>query len=237
MRHRSLVRNRLSAIALLAALPTGGAMAQDLPTSGFSDPGHIDRVVVYPSGAAVTRTVHRDLTQGLWTIRVTNLPEGVDGSQIQAKVRSGDAPSADAPRLLGVEFEETPGVDFAGSPEGVELANKLKDARRRLEQVGQDRAQLEWRQARVEQAGVRAANNATAEGGTAKADPAKSLEQLAWVRGEKAKVLEETRTLADRAEAITREITQLEAALKQQDRKSTRLNSSHEWISRMPSSA
>jgi hypothetical protein len=207
---------RHSLIALLVAAACAPSMrAQDLAAQTFSDAGTIDRVVIYPSGAAVTRAVHKDLAQGLWTVRVTNLPEGVDGAQLQAKVRSGDAPNPNGPRLLGVEFEETPGVEFAGSPEGVELANKLKDARRRLEHATQDRAQVEQRQARIDQVGIRAAANATADGGTAKADPAKALEQLAWANAEKTKALEESRAIAERAEAIGREIAQLETAIRE----------------------
>ena len=121
----------------IAKLPTAAltliaatfAQAQDIPVQRASERGSVDRVTVYPSGAAVTRTVHRDLTQGLWELRVTGLPPDVDPSRIQAKVREADVPTEGAPALLGVEYEETPGVAFAGSAEGIELATKLADQR------------------------------------------------------------------------------------------------------------
>ena len=62
-----------------------------------SEPGTVDRVTVYPQGAAVTRTLHRDLSQGLWELRVTGLPQDIDPTRLQAKVRTGDAPAEGAP--------------------------------------------------------------------------------------------------------------------------------------------
>lgn len=207
---------RLVAAAALAF--AAHASAQDPEPKVVSDAGRVERVVLYPRGAAVTRTVRRDLPQGLWDVRVTGLPAGVDPSRIQARVRAAGASGPDAPRILAVEYEQAPGIDFAGSPDGVELASKLKDARRRQAEAAQDRAQLEQRAARIEQVGVRAAANATTEGGTAAADPARALEQLGWVRDQRARVLEESRALAERAEAIGREVAALEAAVAQRGR-------------------
>lgn len=204
---------RLSLVAALAG--TASVHAQDIAVQRASEPGSVDRVTVYPQGAAVTRTVHRDLAQGLWELRVTGLPEDIDPTRLQAKVRTGDAQADGAPRLLGVEFEESEGIAFAGSPEAVELANRLDESRRRLAYLRQDAARLEQHAARVDQVAVRAAANATALGGTAKADPAKSLEQLAWANTERTKALEESRALAERTEAAEREVAALEATIAQ----------------------
>lgn len=205
-------------IALAAGLllsPGAAAHAQQVAERSAAEAGTIDRVVMYPTGAAVTRALHRELAQGLWTLRVTNLPEGVDPRRLQARLRTGDAPVDGGPRLLGVEYEEAPGMDFAGSPEGVELATKLKDARTRLERAQQDLAQRAQEDARIDQVAVRAAANATAEGGTARADPAKSLEQLAWVQDRKATSLAARRELEALAEATSREVGALEATIAQ----------------------
>ncbi|MEI6475310.1 MAG: DUF4140 domain-containing protein, partial [Planctomycetota bacterium] len=140
----------LACATLAASAASTSAVAQDLPTQTVSDAGSIDRVVIYPTSAAVTRVIHKDLTQGLWTVRITNLPAGVNGAQLQAKVRSGDAPNPSGPRLLGVEFEETPGTEFSGSAEGIALAEKLKDALRSLEFTKQDQAQLVTRSAHID---------------------------------------------------------------------------------------
>ncbi|MFM7797663.1 MAG: DUF4139 domain-containing protein, partial [Planctomycetota bacterium] len=199
----------------LLLLPRAAALAQQVAERSAAEAGTIDRVVMYPTGAAVTRALHRELAQGLWTLRVTNLPEGVDPRRIQARLRTGDVPVDGAPRLLGVEYEEAPGLDFAGSPEGVELAEKLKAARTRLERTKQDLAQRAQEDARIDQVAVRAAANATADGGTAKADPAKSLEQLAWVQDRKATSLAARRELEALAEATAREVSTLEATIAQ----------------------
>lgn len=207
----------------IAKLPTAAltliaatfAQAQDIPVQRASERGSVDRVTVYPSGAAVTRTVHRDLTQGLWELRVTGLPPDVDPSRIQAKVREADVPTEGAPALLGVEYEETPGVAFAGSAEGIELATKLADARTRLGHAAQDAKLLEHRIERVEQVAVRIAANATAEGGTAKGDAAKALAQLAWVNDQRMAILADQRALAERTEALKLEIAALESTIAQ----------------------
>ncbi len=204
---------RMTLAAALAA--PCAANAQDLAVQRASEPGTVDRVTVYPQGAAVTRTLHRDLAQGLWELRVTGLPQDIDPTRLQAKVRTGDAPAEGAPRLLGVEYEESQGVAFAGSAEGIELATKLDDARRRLAHLEQDAAQLAQHAARIDQVAQRVAANATALGGTAKADPAKALEQLAWANAQRTRALEESRALAERTEAARREIASLEATIAQ----------------------
>lgn len=207
---------RLTAAAFATTFAlSAAARGQQIAERSASEAGTIDRVVMYPTGAAVTRALHRELAQGLWTVRVTNLPEGVDPRRLQARLRTGDAPVDGGPRLLGVEYEEAPGIDFAGSPEGVELATKLKDARTRLERAQQDLAQLAQDDARIEQVGVRTAANATADGGTAKAEPAKAIEQLAWVQERKAKSLAVRRELDELVEATQREIGALEATIAQ----------------------
>ena len=189
--------------------------AQEIAVQRASEPGSVDRVTVYPSGAAVTRTVHRDLAQGLWELRVTGLPPDVDPSRIQAKVREADVPTEGAPALLGVEYDETPGVAFAGSAEGIELATKLADARTRLGHAVQDAQQLEQRIERVEQVAVRIAANATAEGGTAKGDAAKALAQLGWANDQRTAILADRQALAERTEALKLEIAALESAIVQ----------------------
>ena len=213
--HRIVRQPARQVLAALALAFAGATHAQDFASATVSDPGAIDRVVIYPTSAAVTRVIHKDLTQGLWTIRVTNLPEGVVGAQLQAKVRSGDAPDPSAPRLLGVEYEETPGIDFAGSPEGAALAERLKDAKRRLEYAMQDRGQLAQRDARVDQVGVRVAANATADGGTPKSDAAKAIAGLGWTNEQKAALLKEARELQVRTEGIQREIDALQQEIAQ----------------------
>ena len=182
---------RMLACAALAA--TGTARAQsvaldaDIPMQSASDPGRITAVTLYPGRAAVTRAVHRELKQGLWTLRVTDLPASVQGTSLQAKVAGT---GKDAPRLLGVEYAEAPRVAFASSPEGIALAEKAKDLERQIEHLKQDRAQLEQHDKLVDQVGVRAAPSA-GSGDTQPIDTAKVAAQLDALRAEKQRILEE----------------------------------------------
>ena len=216
-RRRVLSVVHVASVAMLVVpwIAIGAADAQEVAVQRAAEPGTVDRVTVYPQGAAVTRAIHRDLGQGLWEIRVTGLPKGIDPRRLQARVRTGDAPTDGAPRLLGVEYEEVPGMAFAGSPEGTQLAGALEDARRRLRHAAEDRDQLAQQAARIEEVAVRAVSDATALGGTAKADPARALEQLAWVEAQRTSLLAESRALGERIEATEREIAALEATVAQ----------------------
>ena len=198
-----------------AALQAAPAVAQLPAAQRIEDRGSIDRVTVHPQGASVTRTLHRDLARGLWEIRIVDLPEGIDPGQLQARVRTPDGATEGGPRLLGVEYEEVPGTEWAGSKEGIELADRLQDARRRLAHAAQDRDLLAHRAAGIDQVGVRAAANATNDAGSPRSDPAAALAQLSWAHEERRKLLGEERDLAERTEAIAREVAELEAAIAQ----------------------
>ena len=100
--------------ALVAAIPAH-AQDADIPMQQASDRGAIRAVTLYPDRAAVTREVRVRLDQGLWTVRVPELPASVVADSLQARVR-GSA------RLLGVEFSAARQPDFASSPEGTALA-------------------------------------------------------------------------------------------------------------------
>lgn len=209
---------RIDPATLAAALALGlsfTAAAQDAEPRPIQDAGRIDRVVVYPRGAAVTRAIRRDLEQGVWVVRVTGLPRGVDPSQLQARVRTDDAAGERGARLLGVEYEETSGTGFAGSAEGIELAERLRAAEQALGRAAQDRAQLAGADARIAQVATRIVANATAEGATAASDAGRTLGQLAWAAAERAKLLEEVRALTDRQEALEREVEALRSTITQ----------------------
>ncbi|NBP52543.1 MAG: DUF4140 domain-containing protein, partial [Actinobacteria bacterium] len=124
---------RLAATAALAAAAMHAAAAQAPAPQRLAERGSVDHVTVYPQGASVTRTLHRELGQGLWEIRIEDLPAGIDPARLQARVRTTDGAAEGGPRLLGVDYEELPGTEWAGSKEGIELAARLQDARRRLE--------------------------------------------------------------------------------------------------------
>lgn len=181
----------------------------ELPLQRASERGTITAVTLYPDRAAVTRTVRIDLKQGLWALRIADLPRSVLPSSLQAKV----VPSAGgAPKLLGVEFESAARVDFASSPEGAALAEKVRGLQRDLERLGQERALLERHGALVDAIGVRP----TAAEGTGAVEPidvAAAERQLAAVRAERERILGDARRMDERKESLGRELAVAEQQL------------------------
>ncbi len=194
-----------------AAAPAPAASMQDadLPRHDLTQSGTVSRVVVYPRRAAVTRTLETTLAQGLWTVRVSGLPAGIDRNAIQAKVAVLDG-AASEPRMMGVEYAESPGIEFQGSPEGVALQKKIEETRRRIERNTQDIAALGQHDKLVDQVGARAAANATAEAGSAKQDIDQMAKQLAWVHDEKVRLNAAYRQLSEGNTELQRQLAVLE---------------------------
>ncbi|MBL9141794.1 MAG: DUF4139 domain-containing protein, partial [Phycisphaerae bacterium] len=215
LRSRTFVHATLVAAALSAwALAGGAAHAQsaddELKPQPIADAGTIERVVLYRGRAAVSRGVHRRFEQGVWAIRVGNLPESVQGASIQAKVaRAGagaGAAAGAAPKMLGVEYSQTPLAAFGGSPEGIAAAEKLRDLRRQAEYLKRDAAQLDQQMKLVEQIGVRATANATNDGGTQALNLDAVTKQLEFVAQQRASIVTQQRELAVKSEDLARVI-------------------------------
>lgn len=218
--HTTFIRSAVVGAALLAAIPAPVALAQsaavdaDIPMQQASDRGAIRAVTLYPDRAAVTRTVRVELKQGLWTLRVPELPRSVVTSSLQAKVAAADgsAPKS-APKLLGVDYSATPKVDFASSPEGVALAEKVRELKRRLAELAQDRALLEQHDKLVDQVGVRPSAAAGPDGATQPIDVAAAERLLAAVKAEKERILAVAREQNDVRERMERELSVAEQQL------------------------
>jgi uncharacterized protein (TIGR02231 family) len=192
-------------LALLLARPAS-AQDADVPMQQASDRGAIRAVTLYPDRAAVTREVRVRLAQGLWTLRVPELPGSFMTGSLQARVLAGA-------RLLGVEYSSVRQADFASSPEGTALAERVRDLRRRVAHLAQDRAGLEAHEKFVDQVGIRPSASAQPDG-AAQAIDLKSVErQLEAVTAEKARILQESRRLAEAKEAAERELAVAESQL------------------------
>jgi uncharacterized protein (TIGR02231 family) len=215
IRTRTIVAS--ASIALSAAATTAPAQSValdvDIAMQNASDAGRIGAVTLYPGRAAVTRTVHREFKQGLWTLRIGDLPAAVQGTSLQARVAAapGSAPKS-APKLLGVEYSESPRIAFASSPEGVALAEKAKALRTRLEHLKQDRALLEQHERLVDQVGIRAAA-AAGDGQTQPIDLAAVAKQLEAVQAEKSRILATARGQTDLRESLERDLAATEKQL------------------------
>ncbi|MFM8873230.1 MAG: mucoidy inhibitor MuiA family protein, partial [Phycisphaerales bacterium] len=193
--------------AALAALPVHArAQDADIPMQQASDRGAIRAVTLYPDRAAVTREVRVRLEQGLWTVRIPELPASVVQDSLQARVR-GSA------RLLGVEFSAARQADFASSPEGTALAGRVRDLRRRVANLAEDRAALEAHEKLVDAVGIRPTAGALTDGAAWPIDLTSVERQLEAVAAEKARILEESRRLADAKDAADRELSVAEGQL------------------------
>lgn len=216
--HPLILRSSIVAAALLAGAAAPAALAQ-APASPepvaqqATDRGTVSAVTLYPDRASVTRSVKTQLKQGLWSLRIPDLPRSVDPRSLQAKVSSPGAAADRAVRLLGVEFAATPRIDFASSPEGAALAEKLRDLRRQLAYLAQDRAALEAHDKLVDQVGIRATASAGPEGATQPLDLAAVDRQLEAVRAEKRRILDSAREMNERKERLEGEVAVAEQQL------------------------
>ncbi len=183
------------------------ASADDLKPTELAEHGEIESVVLYRGRAAVTRTIRRSLGQGLWAVKIGNLPATAQAQSLQAKVaRGGDSTVASQPKLLSVEYSQTALAEFAGSPEGVALADKLKELRQKLEYLKQDDQQEEQQAKLVDQIGVRAAANATNDGGTQALNLDAARAQLEFVAKERARIVAARRAIVTQSEELQRQL-------------------------------
>ena len=201
-----------TSLAALAGAPSAFAQSTvaidpDVAMQNASDNGTIRAVTLYPGRAAVTRMVQREFKQGLWSLRISNLPAEVQAGSLQAKVNAAaGATLKSAPKLLAVEYSQTPRVAFSSSPEGIALAEKVQDLQRKIEFLKQDRALLAQHDKLIDQIGVRATASATADGVTQSVDLAAVAKQLEFVHTEKERILGVAREQNERNEMLTREL-------------------------------
>ncbi|MEI6475846.1 MAG: mucoidy inhibitor MuiA family protein, partial [Planctomycetota bacterium] len=183
------------------------AIDPDVAMQNASDNGTIRAVTLYPGRAAVTRSVQRELKQGLWSLRISNLPAAVQAGSLQAKVNAAAGTTTkSAPKLLAVEYSQTPRVAFSSSPEGIALAENVQTLSRKIEFLKQDRALLAQHDKLIDQIGIRATASASADGATQAVDLAAVAKQLEFVHTEKERILGVAREQNQRNEVLTREL-------------------------------
>ncbi|MFO0962978.1 MAG: mucoidy inhibitor MuiA family protein [Phycisphaerales bacterium] len=223
-----LPARRLGLAALLATAAIAPIAAAQVPGAGptpraeipvielheLPDPGAIESVTVYPGRAAVTRAIRRELGQGVWTIRVPNLPASVQPASLQARVgRGGDSAGKTAPKLLGVEYSQNERARFEGTPEGVALQERVESLTRALEELVQDRALLAA-QAKIAAAiGVRPTASGGPDGAVQPLDLEAAAKQLEFVRAEKLRLLAAGRELDDKERTLRHDLEAAKAQL------------------------
>jgi uncharacterized protein (TIGR02231 family) len=203
------------AVGARPAAPEAAASARrddELPLQRRAERGTVSAVTLYPDRAAVTRTLRLELPAGLWAVSVTDLPRSVLPQSLQAKAAPA-AGTAGSVRILGLEYAETPRVEFASSPEGAALANAVRDMKRSLERLAEDRALLDAHDALVGQVGVRPTAADGPAGAVEPIDLAAAARQLEAVRAEQALIQGVSREMDARKEKLERELAVAEQRL------------------------
>jgi uncharacterized protein (TIGR02231 family) len=131
----------------------------------------------------------------------------VQAGTLQAKVNAAaGATLKSSPKLLAVEYSQTPRVAFSSSPEGIALAEKVQGLMQKVEFLKQDRALLAQHDKLIDQIGVRMTASATADGATQAVDLAAVAKQLEFVQTEKERILGVAREQNERNEMLAREL-------------------------------
>ncbi|MHC4947316.1 MAG: mucoidy inhibitor MuiA family protein [Planctomycetota bacterium] len=191
---------------LAAAVAAAAARGQDAPSA---DPvemdvtSRVEAVTVYRGQAAATRRATVTLAPGVYALRFTDLPAALHPETLQARVAPGLG-------ILAVEYEQLPATAetspaLAALDDGIRrVRDEIAEADGRLEIV---RTQEQF----VERLGVRATDDATADGGTDQLDLDVIREQLAFIADERTRLLGERRTLEATVADLARRLAALEA--------------------------
>ena len=188
------------AVAFVAAFAPMSMSAAADEVASIEVASEVDAVVLYRAGADIRRSTTVALEGGIHELVFTGIPdpeeEGLAG--VRASVNPPFA-------VLGVDVtvREQPVVADPGS-----LRAAVRDAEATLRRVELERKGVENDLAFIEAIGVRAASDATADGGTADLDLDAVSRQLQFVRAERtrlqAELLEAMRRVEDAAAALER---------------------------------
>lgn len=194
------------------ALPTSATQSDELQPKPVDDRGTITKVTLYTERAAVTRTVRRAFDQGVWAVRIGGLPATMNRDSLYAKLVSADA-GARPPKLLAVEYSESSLAEFAGTPEGVAMAARLKDLRLKYADLEQQRTLLDERLTLVNMIGVRPQATTGDGAATQPLNLESARKQMQFLAAERADIRTRQRELRIQMIALAAQVHALEAEL------------------------
>ncbi len=213
---------RLLALALTFVALHSSAYSQGTPAS--LDPNvpeerllkaKIESVVLYQGRAAVTRVATTTLTAGLWKLRFDDLPASIQPDTLEAKSGAG--------RILSVDFIQRAVSDAASTPDAAVLDAEIRKINQEIATTVDLLTGSQNELKVVESVGVRAASDATKDGGTAKLDLVSLDGQLTWMTAQRARISEVARTTTERAEFLRKDLV---AAQSRRNALGSRANSS-----------
>ena len=158
----------------------------------------IESVVLYQGRAAITRVATTTLTAGLWKLRFEDLPASIQPETLEAKSGSG--------RILSVDFSERATPEAASTPDAAVLDAEIRKINQEITTTTDTLAGAQSELKVVESVGVRAATDATKDGGTTKLDLASLDGQLAWMATQRTRIGGLIRVATERAEMLQKDL-------------------------------
>lgn len=158
----------------------------------------IESVVLYQGRAAITRVATTKLTAGLWKLRFEDLPASIQPETLEAKSGSG--------RILSVDFSERASPEAASTPDAAVLDAEIRKINQEIATTTDTLTGAQSELKVVESVGVRAATDATKDGGTTKLDLASLDGQLAWMATQRTRIGGLVRVATERAEMLQKDL-------------------------------
>ena len=158
----------------------------------------IESVVLYQGRAAITRVATTKLTAGLWRLRFEDLPASIQPETLEAKSGSG--------RILSVDFSERASPEAASTPDAAVLDAEIRKINQEIATTTDTLTGAQSELKVVESVGVRAATDATKDGGTTKLDLASLDGQLAWMAIQRTRIGGLVRVATERAEMLQKDL-------------------------------
>ena len=158
----------------------------------------IESVVLYQGRAAITRVATTKLTAGLWRLRFEDLPASIQPETLEAKSGSG--------RILSVDFSERASPEAASTPDAAVLDAEIRKINQEIATTTDTLTGAQSELKVVESVGVRAATDATKDGGTTKLDLASLDGQLAWMATQRTRIGGLVRVATERAEMLQKDL-------------------------------
>ncbi len=158
----------------------------------------IESVVLYQGRAAITRVATTTLTAGLWKLRFEDLPASIQPETLEAKSGSG--------RILSVDFSERATPEAASTPDAAVLDAEIRKINQEIATTTDTLTGAQSELKVVESVGVRAATDATKDGGTTKLDLASLDGQLAWMATQRTRIGGLLRVATERAEMLRKDL-------------------------------
>ncbi len=170
-------------ILTLILLFMQSALAQQLdlpPATPIDMKASVTGVTVYRGRASVTRSGSLQLEPGLYDIRFLNLPETIQPETLQARVSNQS-------KVLEVQYEQISAADVT-LPETETIDHQIEELQGLISTLDQQLKLIRMQEDFLNQVGVRAASDATDQGGTSALDLDAIRQQLQFIIDEQTRL-------------------------------------------------